>query len=113
MHPNKEDGVMKEVGDEPKMMKGKGREHPVILHLSQKLEVMLQKYHIPAPKIAPKFELKMKTTAENQKVPQYKYVTEIMNKANQEEVFQKLLNQLFTIILGEILETSFNLRNHF
>src|SRR5260370_31900836 len=34
MRPNKEDEVMKEVGDEPKTTKGKGREHPVILHPS-------------------------------------------------------------------------------
>src|SRR5258708_2706024 len=41
--------------------------------------------------------------------PQYKYVTELMNETNQEQVFQALLNQPVTLKLGEVLGTSYDL----
>src|SRR5260370_36041158 len=53
--------------------------------------------------------MKSKTVAENQKDPQYKFVTEIMNSTNQEAVFQKLLDQPITLSLGEILGTLYDL----
>ena len=53
--------------------------------------------------------MKSKTVAENQKEPQYKFATEIMNNMNQEAVFQKVLDQPITLSLGELLGTSYDL----
>ena len=51
--------------------------------------------------------------AENPKVPQYKYATEIMNKTNLENVFQKLMDQPVTLRLGDVLGSSYELGKHF
>ena len=53
--------------------------------------------------------MKLKMAAENQKEPQYKFATEIMNSTNQEAVFQKVLDQPITLSLGELLGTLYDL----
>ena len=110
MLPVKEDVLMKDGENENQKVKGKGREYPVISP-NRVLEVM--PLHIPAPKGPPKFKIKLKSAAENQKVHQYKYMTEIMNDTSQEVVFQKLLAQLVTLRLGDILGTSYELGKRF
>src|SRR5260221_4929856 len=65
-----------------------------------------------APKETPKFEVvnpkfsneKMKTPA-----PQYKYMTELMNEINQEQVYQNVMDQLVTLKLSELLGSSYEL----
>ncbi len=65
-----------------------------------------------APKETPRFEVvnpKMSNDKMGNQPPQYKYVTELMNETNQEQVFQALLNQPVTLKLGEVLGMSYDL----
>ena len=111
MQPTKEDVMMKEGENKSPKSKGKGQEHlAVLLNLHRVLEVIPpQKSRIPALKGPPRFEIKSKSSVENQKVPQYKYATEIMNHTHSEEVFQKILDQPITLKLGDVLGTLYEL----
>src|SRR5258708_13638293 len=68
------------------------------------------------PKKAPRFEVvdpKLINEKSRNQSPQYKYVTEMMNEMNPEEVFRKLLDQPVTMKLGEILGSSYELGKQF
>src|SRR5260221_6223630 len=93
-------GEDKEMVDAPVPVpsKGKSREHPVIVPtLLREPEVTSQKprEHISALKEVPRFEV-VNPNSSNDKlknhVPQYKYVTELMNNTNQEQVYQCILS---------------------
>ena len=45
--------------------------------------------------------------------PGFKYAMEIQNQTSAKEVFQKMLAQLVTLTLGEVLGSSFELGKHF
>ena len=64
---------------------------------------------VPSQKDAPKFKVANPRVPSDKHVLQYKYGTEIMDRTNQESVFQKLLSQPITMELGEILGSSFEL----
>ena len=102
-------------GKVPSMSKGKQHEMPVIVPaLVHKPEVLSQKprEHASAPKEAPRFEVvnpKGPSDHSKNQPPQYKYATELMNGTNQEQVFQRLLDQPVTMRLGELLRTSYDL----
>ena len=102
-------------GEVPSMAKGKQRKMPVIVPTPVcKPEVPSQKPRecASAPKEAPWFEVVNPKGPNDQlknQLPQYKYVTELMNGTNQEQVFQHLLDQPVTVKLGELLRMSYDL----
>src|SRR5258708_5079123 len=114
-------GEDKEMVDAPVtvLSKGKSREHPVIVPTPiREPEVASQKpqERISAPKEAPRFEVvnpKSSNDKSKNHVPQYKYVTGLMNNTNQEQVYQCILSQPVTLKLGELLGTSYDLGHRF
>src|SRR5258705_3656181 len=103
----------------PAKMKGKQRELRAVSPTPlPELEAVLQKSkeRVSAPKEMPRFEV-MNLKSSNEKMrnqlPQYRYVTELMNEMNQEKVFQMLLDQPVTLKLGEVLGTSYDLGKRF
>src|SRR5258708_3792814 len=99
----------------PSLSKGKSKENPVVIPTSSHVPDVIpdkpKTDRVSAPKEAPRFEVvDPKTSNEKQRSqPQYKYATELMEQTNQESVFQKLLSQLVTLKLGEVLGLSFEL----
>ena len=118
LHPSGEDQEMVD-GEVPSTSKGKQREMPVIVPaLVREPEVPSQKprERASAPKEAPRFEVanpKGPSDRSKNQPPQYKYATELMNGTNQEQVFQRLLDQPVTVRLGELLGTSYDLGKRF
>ncbi len=102
-------------GKVPSMAKGKQHEMPVIVPTPVcEPEVPSQKLreHASALKEVPQFEVVNPKGSNDQlknQPPQYKYTTELMNRTNQEQVFQHLLDQPVTMKLGELLRTSYDL----
>ncbi len=101
----------------PSQSKGKQKETPAVVPTtSQVPEVMpnkLKANRVLPPKKAPQFKVidpKLINEKSRNQSPQYKYVTEMMNEMNPEEVFRKLLDQPVTMKLGEILGSSYELR---
>src|SRR5258708_37489967 len=114
LHPDEEDQEMV-VDPTPAKMKGKQREQPAVAPTPlPEPEAVLQKSkeHVSAPKEMPRFEV-VNPKSSNEKMrnqlPQYRYVTELMNETNQEKVFQTLLDQPVMLKLGEVLGTSYDL----
>src|SRR5258705_12811838 len=99
----------------PVQSKGKQKEPPVfdLIPLQEPEDMLLKpRICISALKEMPKFEVvnpkfsneKMKTLA-----PQYKYVTELMNEINQEQVYQNIMDQPVTLKLSKLLGSSYDL----
>src|SRR5258708_1627768 len=120
IQPRIEDEEMNESLEDavPSSSKGKQREAPVIVPVVNRVPNIMsqlpkvERSRVPAQKDAPKFEVanpRVSSDKQRNHVPQYKYGTEIMDGINQESVFQKLLSQLVTMKLGEILGSSFEL----
>src|SRR5258708_28964115 len=99
----------------PVISKGKQREQPVVVPFPLPApEVMSQKSkeRILAPKDLPRFEVpdpKSSNDKMQNQPPQYKYVSELMNETNLEQVFQKLMDQPVMMRLGEVLGSSYDL----
>jgi len=111
--PQGEDQEMMD-GQGPVLSKGKMREQPMVTPtLPFEPEVMSSKLRecTSALKEVPRFEV-ANPKSSNEKMRnqplQYKYVTELMNGMNQEQVFQNLMDQPVTIKLGELLGTSYD-----
>src|SRR5258708_8846120 len=99
----------------PAMMKGKQREQPVVAPTPlTEPEAVLQKSKecVSALKETPRFEV-VNPKSSNEKMrnqlPQYRYVTELMNETNQEKCFQMLPEQPVMLKLGQVLGTSYDL----
>jgi len=115
MHPVVEDKKMEDII--PSQSKGKQKETPAAIpttsHVPEAMPNKLKADQVLPPKKAPRFEVidpKLINEKSRNQSPQYKYVTEMMNEMNPEEVFQKLLDQPVTMKLGEILGSSYELR---
>jgi len=85
----------------------------ILIPLQETEDVPLKlRIHTLALKETPKFEVvNPKFSNEKMKapVPQYKYVTELMNRINQEQVYQNVMEQLVTLKLSKLLGSSYDL----
>src|SRR6266436_4834867 len=99
----------------PVQSKGKQKELPVFdpILLRETEDMPLKpRIHTSALKEMPKFEVvNPKFSNEKMKapVPQYKYMTELMNGINQEQVYQNVMEQLVTLKLSKLLGSSYDL----
>src|SRR5258708_3181687 len=100
----------------PVPVKGKQRELPVVAptpHRESEVTPPKPRIHTSVLKETPKFEvanLKFSNEKMKNSAPQYKYVTELMNEMNQEQVFHNVMDQLMTLKLSKLLGTLYDLR---
>jgi len=114
VHPEVEDKVMADII--PTQPKGKQKEiHIIVPTPPHTLETVPNKTKpdrvLPSRK-APQFEVidpKKAIEKPRNPLPYYKYASEMMNKTNLEEVFQKLMDQPVTMKLGEIIGSSYEI----
>src|SRR5258708_19284313 len=99
----------------PVISKGKQREQVVVVTFSlpgPEGTSEKSKECVSAPKDPPRFEVtdpKSSNDKMRNQLPQYKYVSELMNETNLEQVFQKLMDQPVMMRLGEVLGSSYDL----
>ena len=100
----------------PVPVKGKQRELPVVAptpHRESEVTPPKPRIRTSVLKETPKFKvanLKFSNEKMKNSAPQYKYVTELMNETNQEQVFHNVMDQLITLKLSELLGTLYDLR---
>src|SRR5258708_284885 len=114
VHLEVEDKVMADIV--PTQQKGKQKELPIAVPtLPHAPETVLNKTkpdRVLPSRETPQFEvidLKKAIEKPRNPLPHYKYASEMMNKTNLEEVFQKLMDQLVTMKLGEIIGSSYEI----
>ncbi len=113
-NPEVEDKVMADVV--PTQPKQKQKQNPIIVptppHTPETVPNKTKTDRVLPSRKAPRFEVidpKKANEKPRNPLPHYKYALEMMNKTNPEEVFQKLMDQLVTMKLGEIIGLSYEI----
>ena len=107
MKPMIEDVPMEE--NVTSLPKGKSREEGGKKESNRKMGEKLES--VKTPKV--RFEVKERDIPRVESTPSFKYAMEIQNQTSAKEVFQKMLAQLVTLTLGEVLGSSFELGKRF